>query len=155
MTVAVRLPRRRLEGPTSSLATGLPRLTDTLQPPVAPRAGWPGRPLGDTRPAQIPIAARLRPLPRGLGVRLPGSLSSMSKTPHREWLEVGFSAVILLTTFYIAPAMGVELPYKATGVAILAAMALFGDGAGDLLRNFTTAVDSGDEPPDNDSSGRV
>ena len=82
----------------------------------------------------------------------------MSKTPHREWLEVGFSAVILLTTFYIAPAMGVELPYKATGVAILAAMALFGDGAGDLLRTFTSAPEmdaDNDEPPDNDSSGRV
>lgn len=82
----------------------------------------------------------------------------MSKTPHREWLEVGFSAVILIATFYAAPYLGVDLPTEATGVAILAAMVLFGDGAGDLLRKFTsvpeTDADNG-ESDSTDSSGRV
>lgn len=65
----------------------------------------------------------------------------MTNAPHRERIEIGFSAVILLATFYVAPALGMDLPTEATGVAILAAMTLFGDGAGDILREFTATTE--------------
>lgn len=55
-------------------------------------------------------------------------------TTRREWIEIATALLAVAAAFFVAPAMGIDLPQEATAFAGAGAVYLLGDGATDLAR---------------------
>lgn len=62
-----------------------------------------------------------------------------SETSRREWAEVVFSMLLVVTVFVVLPTLGTDVPQEAKITAGLAASYIFGDGASDLFRRVRSA----------------